>query len=1219
MCNYIENNNQRDLFRDTIQEKLIGPGADIFGFDKEEELISKNPTKLYYSGILFSRVYSDSAIAENNTEEAEELMGEGEAEEVEHNPDQEEVRKDFSKEDVESSRQMLQTFFTSKIGLIFAVNNDTENLNVSFSYAQYKPATSRQIKITLEEYNKLIEILHLLEEDNNLCCSYGDNFFTRNDNLEYDINEQTLTINNVPSLNHAGEIKSIFWDADFKTPFYNAFRGHSFLQNKFYKLCSVIYKRNPTEANVEIDLDNLPDPGEGVAIENTSLQYFIKVMPRNGNKIVKVLLQNNSDAAEKSYADCYFQIKIKVDTTDLTNYHEPIHSVIDEDYSTVEYQYKDVHSYGKGINCAATWVVGQSIETSFLPEKEINSFSNDENEEIINAGISHIFELKNLSIWTALSDEEIINNLTTFVNTYNEWINVQQETANQDGNPNAHSLVALQRTAHERLITNINYLQENPEAFKCFKLANTAMLIQMIVAKDKRFKKGREFDQFNVADNMFNDINFFKNYVNLFEKPFPKYRPFQLAFLLMNVESTFNNASADRNDLVDLIWFPTGGGKTEAYLALTALTIIERRRNNPDVNTDGVSVMMRYTLRLLTAQQFERATWLICALEFLRNKLNDGNGLHIGTSKITIGMWVGGTTTPNELANLNNVPYNTVFNILRPENVNARFTIQTQLESAQNANKFPISYCPWCGCNQITIKGQQVGSGYMKEEDNFYMRCLYDACFYNGEAENTLPIQFIDELIYRNPPTLLFATVDKMVRLSHKQGAGNLFRNKLPPDLIIQDELHLLTGPLGTLCGLYEVLIDQLCSTDDRKPKIVASTATTRNTKSVVKAMYNRELNIFPAQGVRFRDNFFSFVNEESKRKHLGVMPTGRTAGLTEIKLVECIYEAKVKLLTCFLQQHNIDISNKPSFYEKLNSESFRKDIDPYWTLVMYYNNLRDLGRSKSKVLTDFEPQIKGMFKNLGVEGTFDFILHGIFQRTVEFTSRQESGKIKALLTRTESPVSFVQSGEEPNTLIFEDNQNSIDIALASNMFSVGIDVERLNMMLMMGQPGSVSEYIQSSSRVARKDKGLVINLLNPMRPRELSVFEDYTAFHEAYYKNVEPLSITPFTEMAIDKLLDAVLVGFVRQLQNQTPNQFTVAMADELKTILQQRITSDEQRTYAMQKIDQLKEEWAREILNNSNIHFIKSQYHPGLVDDLMNSLRDIESDVFIENVSLR
>jgi hypothetical protein len=751
------------------------------------------------------------------------------------------------------------------------------------------------------------------------------------------------------------------------------------------------------------------------------------------------------------------------------------------------------------------------------------------------------------------------------------------------------------------------------------------MMIQMIVAKDKRFRKGRDFAEFQADENnIFNDIDFFRNYVNPFEKPFPKYRPFQLAFLLMNVESTFDKNSEDRNGLVDLIWFPTGGGKTEAYLALTALTIIERRRNNADGNTDGVSVMMRYTLRLLTAQQFERATWLICALEFLRNKLNDDESLNIGNSKITIGMWVGGTTTtPNKLKDLTNddKPYNALFTTLKRD-VTRIFTLQKKLEKVQDANKFPISYCPWCGCNLVTIREEQVISGYKRigpenEPTGFKISCRNKNCFYNGAAEKSLPIQFIDELIYQNPPTLLFATVDKLVQLSHNQDAGKLFRNKLPPDLIIQDELHLLSGPLGTLCGLYEVLIDQLCSTNSRKPKIVASTATTRNTKSVVKAMYNRELNIFPAQGVRFNDNFFSFVNDKSKRKHLGVMPTGRTAGMTEIKLIECIYEAKVKLVTCFLQQHNIDISNKESLLEILNSKSFKENIDPYWTLVMYYNNLRDLGRSKSKVLTDFEPQIKGMFKNLGAEGTFDFILDGIFQRTVEFTSRQESGKIKALLTRSETPVSFVQRG--PNTPIFEDNQNSIDLALASNMFSVGIDVERLNLMLMMGQPGSNSEYIQSSSRVARKDKGLVINLLNPMRPRELSVFEDYTAFHEAYYKNVEPLSITPFTEMAIDKLLNAVLVGFVRQLKNDNPSQFVVAMADELNAIFEHRIASEEQKIYARQQIDKLKGQWAIAIQINPNIQFKKSQFYPGLVDYMMNSLRDIESDVYIENVSLR
>jgi len=1224
MCEYLNDNNQREIFVDTIREKLIGPGADIFGIGKEEELISKNPTKLYYSGILFSSAYSNPDMIEQSPDVTEEP-------ELQVVPDgpgaplvtelTDENKKDYSKEDEEAARQSKQTFFPKRCGLVFALKEEAEEIKVTFQYATYKESDVRKIKLTQEENTKLSEILQTIESDQNLQARYGPNFFTFNQNFNYDPDTEILTLNRVPFILNDEEEISIFKDAAFNALYYPEFSDDSFLRVKFHKLCHTIYQRNASDVAVNINL-TVDNNNDGLEIEGTNLKYYVKIIPRNGNKIIKILLQNDSVAEKKSYKDCYFQVKIKVDSTHLTNYHQPINSVIDEDFSTVEYQYQDVHSYGKGINCAVSWKENESIETTFLPETDINSFSNDEKEEIVDAGISDIFELKNLSIWTELPDNEIIEKLKTFVATYQSWINDQEAISINDGNPIiAQNLIQLQQTAKERLDNNIAYLEQNPEAFTCFKLANTAMMIQMIVAKDDRFRKGREWNEYNAPDNYFNNIEFFDNY----DKPSPKYRPFQLAFLLMNIESTFDKTSVDRNELVDLIWFPTGGGKTEAYLALTALTIIERRRNNQGKDTTGVSVMMRYTLRLLTAQQFERATWLICALEFLRKQFINDNEKQIGNEQITIGMWVGQSTTPNSLDELDVIPNNNsqfkqIFQNLNIP-VNAHFTLQRKLERVNDSNKFPLSYCPWCGCNLITIMEDSISNGYNRD-NGLDLICNNGSCFYNGDAEQNLPVFFIDEQIYNNPPTLLFATVDKMVRLSHIDNAGKLFNRALPPDLIIQDELHLLSGPLGTLCGLYEVVIDQLCTSNDgRKPKIVASTATTRNTQSVIKAMYNRKLNIFPAQGVQFNDNFFSYVDKNSKRKHIGVMPTGKTAGTTEIKLVECLYEAKIKLLKCFLEHHNIDLNNLDALLNKLNDADFKKDVDPYWTFVLYYNNLRDLGRSKTRVGVDFKDQIKGLFVNKGFDKIFEFVFHGIEQRNVEFTSRQESGKIKALLTRTETPVCFVKSND--GTRIFEDNQNSIDLALASNMFSVGIDVNRLNLMLMMGQPGSNSEYIQSSSRVARKDKGLVINLLNPMRPREMSVFEDYTAFHKSYYKNVEPLSITPFAEMAIDKLLDAVLVAFTRQVKNTQASQFTNAISNALSDIMQHRISSLEQRAYVTQKLNEMATQWRNkidghtppsQILFKRNIH----NKQPFLVSDMMNSLRDIEEDVYIENADL-
>jgi hypothetical protein len=304
----------------------------------------------------------------------------------------------------------------------------------------------------------------------------------------------------------------------------------------------------------------------------------------------------------------------------------------------------------------------------------------------------------------------------------------------------------------------------------------------------------------------------------------------------------------------------------------------------------------------------------------------------------------------------------------------------------------------------------------------------------------------------------------------------------------------------------------------------------------------------------------------------------------------------------------------------ELNSDRFKNKIDPYWTFVFYYNNLRDLGRSKSRVSIDFTQQIEGMFVKQGFQNIFNFIYKNMFSRTVEFTGRQESEKIKSLLSKTESTIEFVTFQHNNKTFIKEQDV-SIDLALASNMFSVGIDVNRLNLMLMIGQPGSVSEYIQASSRVARKDKGLVINLLNPMRARELSIFEDFFAFHASYYKNVEPLSITPFTEMALDKLLSAVLVAYVKHNHNiQSVDGFNQGLNDGLlnKIMGANRGLNAEQELYFRNQLNILSAIWIQGAQNGVNLITKNPFNNEPYLFDLMNSLRDLDYDVYMENKSL-
>lgn len=1186
--------NNRDLFIRTIEKQLIGPGADIFGYKPETELISSSPRHSYYAGILFSPSFSSNS---NQNPADEDGKEEGDNDTLV--PEGQDQENDFIEVETESSRKELNQRSVSNIyfsnfptycGLTFCIEKEVEKIKVEITYGKYDLAKTRKIKVTKEEYKLINEKILEVEKKPGLVEKFGENFLSTKMIFE---NEEIVITQPLPVYifeENGSPKRRTLVQTDFKKILTEMFGSNQLELQKLLRLLGNIYERKPYSVEKEIDLKT----AEGYLVEN-ELKYYLKREVKNNKAFIKFQARNIINNESKRYQDCLFQFKIKVKNVNLLPFHDSIISAIDEDFNVIEYQYRNEKNFGKGSNCAVTWEKPENptwIETTHLPKVDIRSFSNitrpkDENTDVLN--------LHNLSIWSNWDDALYFEKLNIFVESYNKWINDNQTTKIENEPTEqkqiGQSLIEKQKETYERLISNINYLKNNNEALLCFKLANTAMLLQMVVARDENFEKNRWVKDIKENEfNQFSDIGFFKDYAKNFPKDQPKYRPFQLAFLLMNIESTFNQESIHRTNIVDLIWFPTGGGKTEAYLALTALTIIKRRVHNIDDNT--TAVLMRYTLRLLTSQQFERATYLICALEFLRKKqveLNLNN-LNLGNNKITIGMWVGGSTTPNKFAELNQYYYNSFFE-----------------DPTEGKNRFPITYCPWCGAKLTPDNKDSNNFGYIKDENGQKLNliCHNTNCFFHGQDQNILPVAFIDDQLYVSPPTLLFATVDKLVRLSHKNEAGNFFNQENPPELIIQDELHLLTGPLGSLTGLYETLIDILCTTKNYKPKIIASTATTRNTRSIIKMMYGRELNVFPPQGVSYDDNYFSYVEKDSRRKHIGLIPAGKSSVTTEIKLVEAIYLAKARLLQKFVGTDDI-------LGKLLNAkDDLKKNIDPYWTLVLYYNSLRDLGRSNSRVTQEFKEYIRGRYNSFGLNSNFEFIHSNIFSRSVEFTSRQDSTKIKALLSRTAKPVNFMVN-DKGN--VSEDN-DCIDLALASNMFSVGIDVDRLNLMMVMGQPNSVSEYIQATSRVARSSEGLVVNLFSTIRAREMSFFENFTGFHAAYYKYVEPLSITPFTEVAVDKLLNAVLVGYVRQKLGKNARQFISQDADELYGHISNRIINEQQKEYLKIKLDDLANKWIQ-LAGNDNFKYNELLKNPNF--ELMNSLRDIDPDLYIQNNNL-
>jgi len=273
----------------------------------------------------------------------------------------------------------------------------------------------------------------------------------------------------------------------------------------------------------------------------------------------------------------------------------------------------------------------------------------------------------------------------------------------------------------------------------------------------------------------------------------------------------------------------------------------------------GVAVIKRYTLRLLTTQQFERASTLICACEKIRN-VNEGK---FGSEKISIGLWVGGSTTPNRFSSIN-----------YDEGAYQKF--KSVLEEEEPSNPFQLLKCPWCGTRILPeYKKDDISKyGVYATENSFKFFCPNRQCDFHKE----LPVKVVDEDMYINPPTFLISTIDKFARLAWSDDpkaffSGGKNTKRIPPSLIIQDELHLISGPLGTIAGIYETAVDTIMKDMGTSPKIIAATATIRNADEQVRKLYARNVAVFPPQGMNSDNSWYSReIRNKPGRMYLSII-----------------------------------------------------------------------------------------------------------------------------------------------------------------------------------------------------------------------------------------------------------------------------------------------------------------------------------------------------------
>ena len=911
------------------------------------------------------------------------------------------------------------------------------------------------------------------------------------------------------------------------------------------------YQRSPVGVTETIKLAELRE-GRTRTIplsKTVCLRVDVYTDSRFKRRLIEIALCNDVVTPARIPVEQWlFQTKLHV-SADNASVFLPVRDVLeqewdepDEEMRRLDLQYRDRLEFAVGRTCSVDWSVepgsrrANAVWTTWLPTAEIPQTRAQSVEDAL-LDMRHLAEA---------SIDELRAGLVPLVNGYGDWLDTQQQkvlTLPVHLRDVADEAVQEARSVHKRLADGLAHVLADGEALRCFRFMNEVMREQRVRSQVAALRIAEpELDLGEALRRVETDPDA------------AVWRPFQLAFILIQLpaltDPTHGVRSGDRAR-VELLFFPTGGGKTEAYLGLAAYTFAVRRRQGivnsaegPLDGSDGVAVLMRYTLRLLTAQQFQRATTLVCAAELARRR----DEATWGAEPFRIGLWVGTDVSPK-----------------RWEEAKEQLDRVAQY-GGHRLTVLQVQRCPWCGSpiGAANVRADVTGRRVFVHCGDDLARCPFAR---GGSVPDGLPILTVDEEIYRMPPAFLIATVDKFARLAREGEAASLFgyvarrcgrhgyvhpdfdgcdiatrhdarggwpvatvqavSRLRPPDLIIQDELHLITGALGTAVGLFEVAVETLSSwrkADGQtvRPLIVASTATVRKADEQVRGLYGRRVEIFPPQVLDIADTYFSeelTVSAKTPgRRYVGVSAQGVRLSSAEIRVAEVMLVGGQLLL-----------------------DRSGRSADPYMTLVAYFNAIRELAGMARYVADDVQNRVRSPRRGSGLPRRVGS--YGQLQ-TAELTSRISSGDIGKRLndlavefdpdfSSTEANLRRAQAakaGEKvppPVSVPF-------DVVLATSMLQVGVDVQRLGLMLVVGQPKNTAEYIQASSRVGRDAKrpGLVVALGNWARPRDLAHFEQFRHYHETFYARVEALSVTPFSPTSMDRGIDAVLVATARVQQ---------------------------------------------------------------------------------------
>ncbi len=900
-----------------------------------------------------------------------------------------------------------------------------------------------------------------------------------------------------------------------------------------YPIFKTFYKRNNLLEKFTYsssDFESIDDEGflQDKQIEFLNNLFIVKTFIRRyENSFIATVTLLNKSEGNSSNLNSLFQSKLEVSVFDadqgskILPYPEGsdlFDGVLEpNEQNSFEFIYNKMSTFAIGHGTSVDWITegngstAKSVSTEFIPEHEIQPLTPDIVE--LKSGKKYELSMKKFS------KGENLDSIKLLLEDYESWIDSLKSRENTIGSKYReifNNNILLCQEALKRMQTGYQFITENQDKdiLEAFKYMNEALYLQQNIPNQIREVIIDPVKPKVSFENKEDWVNSLKD--NSFEKG--NWRAFQIGFILLVIESIVNKSS-NFKDNVDLLWFPTGGGKTEAYLGVTAFTLFYNRLK--DSSNDGVQALMRYTLRLLTAQQFERASKLIVCMENIRAK----NSEKFGIKEFSIGIWVGKDVTPNTINKAKESYDDMLYHNADPSKY-----------------KFLLQACPFCRAQIGPISYQQAKQnmlfldksyrplrilGVHRGEKGIKLHCPDKLCEFN----KALPIYCVDEDIYQNRPSLIISTVDKFANLIWNENARSIFglndegeRQTNPPTLIIQDELHLISNALGSAFGFFETLIDELCtyktaSGEMIKPKIICSTATIKNSSAQILGLFGRaNMTLFPPAGIDISDSFFA---KEDKNRD-GKLYTGISFPTFSSQ------EAQARVLTNFLRS--------PNFLTE-------EERDPWWTNLNYFHSIRELGTTWSIYHEDVQRRLKllsSRFNLFGQKGNFK----PFDSEIVELTSRISSTEVVDSMKKME--VSTTSS------------QRPLRAILATSIVEVGVDVQRLSLLTILGQPKNTSQYIQVAGRVGRsKAAGLVLTIFGAGRPRDISHYEKFKSFHQRLYSSVEPTSVTPFSLPAVERFLDGVFFMYLRMYMPKSvfsidPNleQFPNTFANNLKEL---------------------------------------------------------------------